>query len=172
LITFEGSTSGSCTITAPAVASTVTNALVSSNSFNLSGTGAVYQAQGTSGVTQTAEAVGTLATIGGIVTTFTAVSDERLKIFVPYEGGLDALLSIVPIRYRWNEKGQKISGQKGDRDYIGFSADNVQKSIPESIQSKKGPEGYLSFDDRPVIAALVNAVKELLARIEVLEARK
>ena len=168
-ITLAGSSSGSATITAPAVAGTVTNPIAISNSINLSGTSAVYQAQGTPGVTQAAEAVGTIATTGGIVTTFTAVSDERLKISRSYDGGLAEILSIFPIRYRWNEKGQSLSGQTGDRDYIGFSAQNVERSIPEAIQSKKGPEQYLSFDDRPVIAALVNAVKTLEARIKVLE---
>jgi len=132
----------------------------------------VYYANTTPGVTQTAEAVGTLACIGGIVTTFTGVSDERLKIFRPYSGGLHEILGITPIRYRWNEKGQELSGQRGDRDYIGFSANNVQTVIPEAIQSKKGPEEYLSFDDRPVIAALVNAVKELSARVQELENRQ
>jgi Chaperone of endosialidase len=175
VVTLEGSTSGSCTITAPATAGTATNPIAFSNSINLSGASTVYQAQGTSGVTQTAEAVGTLATIGGIVTTFTAVSDERLKIFVPYNGGLEQILAITPIRYRWNETGQKLSGQKGDRDYVGFSAQNAQSVIPETIQSVT-KDGFLSFEDRPIIAALVNAVKtlsasvqELLARIEVLE---
>jgi hypothetical protein len=142
-----------------------------SGNVNLAGAGAVYQAQGVSGVTQSAEAVGTIATTGGIVTTFTAVSDERLKISQAYDGGLAEILGIVPIRYRWNEKGQSLSGQTGDRDYVGFSAQNVERSIPESIQSKKGPEQYLSFDDRPVIAALVNAVKTLEARIKVLESQ-
>jgi hypothetical protein len=33
-------------------------------------------------------------------------------------------------------------------------------------------DDYLGFDDRPVIAALVNAVKELKAEIDALKARK
>ena len=122
----------------------------------------------TPGVNQTAEAVGTLATIDGIVTTFTAVSDERLKLWTPYAGGLAEILNITPIRYRWNEKGQEISGQNGDRDYVGFSAQNASAAIPEVIQSVT-KDGYLSFEDRPIIAALVNAVRELNARIEQLE---
>jgi hypothetical protein len=170
VLTLEGSTSGACTLTAPAVAGTATNAIAFSNSINLSGASTVYQAQGTPGVTQTAEAVGTLATTGGIVTTFTAVSDERLKIHQPYEGGLTEILAISPIRYRWNEEGQRLSGQKGDRDYVGFSAQNTQKSIPETIQSVT-KDGYLSFEDRPIIAALVNSVKELQAQIEDLRNR-
>ena len=128
-----------------------------------------FQANGTPGVTQTAIAVGTLATINGIVTTFTGVSDERLKVWKPYEGGLAEILGISPIRFRWNTRGQELSGQCGDRDYIGFSAQNAQKFIPETIQGVTEKEEYLSFDDRPIIAALVNAVKELSARVYQLE---
>ena len=133
--------------------------------------GGFYYSLGTKGVTQTAIAVGTLATIGGIVTTFTGVSDERLKDHTPYAGGLEEILGITPIRFTYNELGQKFGGWDKGHVYVGFSAQNVQKSIPEAIQGTEGPEQYLSFDDRPVIAALVNAVKELTARIKVLEAR-
>jgi hypothetical protein len=127
-----------------------------------------YQANGTAGVTQTAETVGTLATINGIVTTFTAVSDERLKIHKPYGGGLNEILDLTPITYRWNSRGQEISGQSGDKDYVGFSAQNVQKNIPEAVWTGTRHE-FLCFDDRPVIAALVNAVKELEERLRKLE---
>jgi hypothetical protein len=112
-----------------------------------------------------------LATIEGIVTTFTGVSDERLKDFTPYEGGLSEILAITPIRYRWNDAGQKWTSLGGEREYVGFSANNVQKAIPEAIQGTEGEEKYLSFDDRPVIAALVNAVKTLSAKNDVLETR-
>jgi hypothetical protein len=128
-----------------------------------------YQANGTPGVTQTAMAVGTLATIEGIVTTFTGVSDERLKDATLYDGGLSEILAINPIRFTYNELGQKFGGWDKDHVYVGFSAQNVQKSIPEAIQGTEGVEQYLSFDDRPVIAALVNAVKELAARLVCLE---
>jgi hypothetical protein len=128
-----------------------------------------YQANGTPGVTQTAIAVGTLATIEGIVTTFTGVSDERLKDATLYDGGLSEILAINPIRFTYNELGQKFGGWDKDHVYVGFSAQNVQKSIPEAIQGTEGVEQYLSFDDRPVIAALVNAVKELTARLVCLE---
>ena len=128
-----------------------------------------FYAGGTIGVTQTAEAVGTIATIGGIVTTFTAVSDERLKIFTPSPYGLKEILAINPIRYRWNETGQKYSGQSTERDFVGFSAQNVQKAIPEAVHVSK--DDYLGFDDRPVIAALVRAVQELEERLAKLEHR-
>lgn len=131
----------------------------------------LYRAGGTAGVTQTAIAVGTLATKGGIVTTFTGASDERLKTFVSYDGGLDEILTIQPIRFHYNETGQKFGGWDTEHEYVGFSAQNVQKSIPEAIQGTEGQEKYLSFDDRPIIAALVNAVKELSAKVKELESR-
>jgi hypothetical protein len=130
-----------------------------------------YQANGTPGVTQTAIAVGTLATMEGIVTTLTGVSDERLKNHAPYTGGLEEILGITPIRFTYNELGQKFGGWDKYHVYVGFSAQNVQKSIPEAIQGTEGKEKYLSFDDRPVIAALVNAVKGLSAKNDALEAR-
>ena len=168
VITLEGSSSGNCTITAPATAGTATNPIAISNSINLSGASTVYQAQGVSGVTQAAEAVGTLATTGGIVTTFTAVSDERTKIAQPYGGGLEEILSITPIKYQWNDIGAKLSGQSTNREFIGFSAQDVQKQIPQAVFTSQQHE-YLCFDDRPVIAALVNAIKTLAARVKELE---
>jgi hypothetical protein len=146
-------------------------ASIALNGAVASPTAGVYYSGTNAGITQSAIAVGTIGTTGGIVTTFTGVSDERLKKFTEYGGGLAEILNIVPIRYRWNEAGQKKSGQTGDRDYVGFSAQNVQKSIPEAIQGTEGEEKYLSFDDRPVIAALCNAVKGLSAKNDALEAR-
>ncbi len=130
-------------------------------------TGGIYYAGSTPGVTQTAEAVGTLATIGGIVTTFTAVSDERLKVFETSSYGLDEILKISPIDYRWTDEGSRLSGQSTERDFVGFSAQNVRGVIPEAVHTTS--DGYLGFDDRPVLAAAINAIKELSARLAVLE---
>lgn len=114
-------------------------------------------------------AVTSIKSTGGIVTTLAGTSDERLKIAEPYAGGLDAILAIHPVRYRWNAKGQAHTGLSGEQDFIGFIAQDVQKAIPESITasepSKDGEETYLSFDDRPIIAALVDAVKTMHAEI-------
>ena len=132
-----------------------------------------YKTNGTIGVTQTAGAPTSIATMGGIVTTLVVASDERLKDFKPYEGGLDEVLAITPIRYKWNEKGIEI-GADGSREFVGFGAHDVQKAIPEAIVGQQvAPDGteYLGFDDRPVIAAMVNAIKELTARVKELEAK-
>jgi hypothetical protein len=116
-----------------------------------------------------------IRTYGGIVTTLSGTSDERLKDAELYEGGLGAILAINPVRYRWNAKGQAQTGLSGDQEFVGFIAQDVQRAIPEAITatepSKDGTETYLSLDDRPIICALVNAIKELNARIVALEAK-
>ena len=48
-------------------------------------------------------------------------------------------------------------------EYSGFSAQNVQQFIPQAVATDS--RGYLTLDERPIIAALVNAVKEIGAII-------
>lgn len=94
----------------------------------------------------------------------TSVSDVRLKNVQGYfTRGLESLVGIKPINYKWNKK----SGMDTKDTYTGFSAQNVGESIPEAVALNK--QGYYSFSDRAVIAALVNAVNELNAKVERLE---
>jgi hypothetical protein len=87
-------------------------------------------------------------------------SDERLKhIDGDFTRGLADVLTITPISYHWNE----LSGLERETQYAGFSAQNVREAIPEAVG--ESPNGYLSLNDRPVLAAVVNAIKELAASI-------
>ena len=99
---------------------------------------------------------GTLQTdaSGNISTT----SDESLKDIVgPFTRGLEDLLKIdVPVNFHWRpESGMETAGV-----YSGFTAQGVAKGIPEAVSER---DGLLSLSDRPIIAALINAVKELKA---------
>ena len=86
----------------------------------------------------------------------TASSDERLKtINGAFNRGLSAVKGLKPILYHWN----KGSGLDLTTQYAGFSAQNVQASIPEAVG--RGNDGYLTINDRPMIAASVNAIQEL-----------
>ena len=86
----------------------------------------------------------------------TVSSDERLKdIEGDYTRGLQAVLGLEPIEYRWNEE----SGYDQAALYAGFSAQNVQEFIPEAVG--ENANGMLSLSDRPIIAALVTAVQEM-----------
>ena len=125
---------------------------------------------GTPSPSSVLDVVGTVqfASFGAGAATFDAsgnissVSDERMKnIQGDFTAGLKEILQINPILYKYNE----ASGLEMENTYAGFSAQNVMKYIPEAVG--KNLEGFYSFNDRPVIAALVNSIKEL--QIEIVE---
>lgn len=94
-------------------------------------------------------------------------SDERLKTDIqPFQTGLSALSKINPIRYKWNAK----SGMETEHEYVGFSAQNVQSALPEGVGMN--PKGYLSLQERAIIATLVNSVKELQSEVQQLKDQK
>jgi Chaperone of endosialidase len=103
----------------------------------------------------------------------TVSSDERLKdVQGTFTRGLAALQGVSPIIYKWNS----VSGLETKGLYTGFSAQNIQANIPEAVGTDS--RGYLTLSDRPIIAAAVNAIKELnlsvtgiLARVSGLEER-
>ena len=83
-------------------------------------------------------------------------SDERLKnIDGQFTRSLDDVIKLSPISYHWNA----ISGLDTTMQYSGFSAQDVQKAIPEAVSTSSS--GYLSLQDRPILAAVVNAIKEI-----------
>jgi len=83
-------------------------------------------------------------------------SDERLKnVSGSFERGLESLLEINPIVYRWND----ASGMETENKYAGFSAQNIQSVIPEAVGVDS--RGYLTLSDRPILATTVNGIKEL-----------
>ncbi|MEK7478381.1 MAG: tail fiber domain-containing protein [Patescibacteria group bacterium] len=87
-------------------------------------------------------------------------SDERLKnIYGYYQGGLDALSTINPIRFSY--KGE-------DFVHVGFSAQNVKSVLPEASALQNN--GYWSLDNTSIIALTVNAIKEQQKQIEELKA--
>ena len=86
----------------------------------------------------------------------TASSDARLKnVSGMFIRGLDAILKVHPKVFTWKpETGMDPTGVN-----VGFVAQEIQPAIPESVGV--APDGMLTLSDRPIIAALVNAVKEL-----------
>jgi len=132
---------------------------------------ATYYAAGVAGASASSGVYNTFTFSGGICTAVSdVVSDERLKNFSPYVGGLKEILAITPIKYTYNEAGQQHTGLAGEIEHVGFSAQNIQKVIPQAVApSTLNPE-YLTLDERPVIAALANAVKELHAIIQQMRA--
>ncbi len=90
-------------------------------------------------------------------------SDERLKnIQGDFDRGLEDLLQLRPIEYKW----KKETGYDTENSYYGFSAQNVQMSIPEAVG--KDNRGFLTLADRPILATVVNAIKEQQQQIDAL----
>lgn len=103
-----------------------------------------------------------LATItGGTLETdalgnVTVSSDERLKdIQGAYNAGLNEVLSLNPIVYNWNED----SGYDMSTAYAGFSAQNVEAFLPEAVG--ENGQGFKTLSTRPILAAVVNSIKEI-----------
>lgn len=86
----------------------------------------------------------------------TVSSDERLKDMQGnFNRGLSDILTLNPILYKWKD----TTGYDTVNTYAGFSAQNVQLSIPEAVGQDSN--GMLTLSDRPILATLVNAIKEL-----------
>jgi hypothetical protein len=94
-----------------------------------------------------------------------APSDERLKdIMGESMYGLKDVKGLKPIVFKW--KNQK---KYDARVHQGFSAQNVEKVMGAAVYQNN--EGTKLIEDRALIAMLVNAVKELSAKVDALEKR-
>ena len=107
---------------------------------------------------------------------FSGASDIRLKRDIrPFTQGLDVVSKINPVWYKWN--GLWIYSND-DVDNVSIIAQEIESIAPYTIEKVRGklyPEGeetdILIFNGMPLIFVLVNAVKELKARVEDLEKR-
>ena len=143
-----------------------------SGNANIHGKG--YYSGATAGITDAGLCSATFGSTLGLVTTCTAASDPRLKVFGAYSHGLDAIMQIEPIHFHWNKVGlQAVNlSSKYNPEQIGFSAKNIQRAIPEAVgYERHGGVDYLSLPegDWPIVATLVNAVKQEQAEIDVLK---
>ena len=82
--------------------------------------------------------------------TIICTSDERSKnVLGNSTYGLNQIMNITPIKF--NFKNEIYT-------HVGFSAQNVQKVIPEATPLQN--DGYLGLDTNAIIATMVNAIKE------------
>ncbi len=96
-----------------------------------------------------------------------SLSDESVKVKTKdFKYGLQEILTLTPAMFRHNhniETKHPIS----DDEFVGLIAQDVQAVIPEAV--KKTEDGYLGMTNMPIMYAMLNAIKELTARIESLE---
>ena len=91
-------------------------------------------------------------------TAWTNASDVRLKdIHGDYEYGLDQILQLHTVRYSY--KKDNALGIPSDHPMTGIIAQEVQKVIPDAINTRK--DGYLELNIDPIHWAVVNAIKDL-----------
>ena len=97
-------------------------------------------------------------------TSWVSTSDERLKnVVAPVSDACATLKGINPVIYSWK------SDEQATR-HIGLLAQEVQKVIPECVY--EDPSGNLGIVYQDVLPVLLRAIKELTARVEILETRK
>jgi len=120
---------------------------------------------GTTTPTHLLEVNGTAAKPGG--GSWTATSDSRLKQEVrPYTDGLEKLLSIKPVTYRYNE----LAETDTEIEYVGVIAQELKEVAPYMVGSFElnGTE-YLDVDNSAMTYMLINAMKEQQQQIEELK---
>lgn len=101
-----------------------------------------------------------------VETSWATSSDLRLKkILGKYSKGLNEIIELQPFTHVY-----KINNpRKLDTTSIqvGFVAQEVQKIFSESVKEAK--DGYLDFNIHSINVALVNAIKELNEKVNLLE---
>ena len=99
------------------------------------------------------------------------VSDQRVKTnIVPFTAGASIVNAIAPIRF--NFTGVGVDGKPDGRDtkavHLSVRAQDIQKILPEAVSTL--PNGTLSVDDRALLMAALNNLKELNAQVAILTA--
>ena len=113
------------------------------------------------------EADGDLHVDGDVIAYSTTISDATLKYNInPVEFALDKIKQL---------KGVTFNYLKGNKASAGLLAQDVEKVMPSAVQEKKIPlhkdddKAYKTLHYDSVTAILVEAIKELTAKVEKLE---
>jgi hypothetical protein len=95
-----------------------------------------------------------------------STSDSRLKENItPIANALDKVKSLTGVEFDWKKETKDVHGYEGHD--VGVIAQEVQAVLPEAIRTND--TGYLSVRYEKMIALLIEANKELAARVEELE---
>jgi hypothetical protein len=103
---------------------------------------------------------------------FYASSDARLKTVLGFvDNAVEIVEQLNGVRYTWND----IATERGlvsdnNLTQLGLLAQEVQSVLPEAVNTSD--DGYLSVSYDKLVPVLIEAIKELNARIKVLEAKE
>jgi hypothetical protein len=123
---------------------------------------------GTSAPTSLLSVNGTADKIGG--GTWATFSDKRVKSDIkPFTDGLDLLMKLKPVTFKYNEK----SGYSDmNKTFVGFIAQDVEKVAPYMVSSyddSEGPSGLKDkrqFDESALSKIMLNAIQEQQVMIQ------
>jgi hypothetical protein len=94
-------------------------------------------------------------------------SDIRLKnVRGKFNTGLNAVMQLQPLRYEYRPNNSL--GLPSRDEHIGFSAQEVQKVIPQAVTQSES--GFLMVNNDPIIWTMLNAIKE--QQKEIVELKK
>ena len=110
---------------------------------------------------------GTNLSVAGDITAF--ASDIRLKTDIePIENALGKILGLNGFTYKHNEIAGKL-GLNTEIRYAGVSAQEVQEVLPEAVRKAPASDEYLTVQYEKVVPLLIEAVKELSAKVDNLQ---
>ena len=149
---------GSAGSATTATTATTANALNTGNNYQVNSLGVGTAASGTAGEIRATNAV-------------TAYySDDRLKTKLGnIEGALAKVKTLSGFYYEANEVAQAL-GYKPKRE-VGVSAQSVQAVLPEVVVPAPIDEQYLTVHYDKLVPLLIEAIKELEAKVAALEAK-
>jgi hypothetical protein len=154
----NASTATSATSATTATTATTANATNTSNNFQMNSLGVGTAGSGTAGEIRATNAV-------------TAYySDDRLKTKLGnITGALAKVKTLNGFYYEANETAQAL-GYKPKRE-VGVSAQSVQAVLPEVVVPAPIDEQYLTVHYDKLVPLLIEAIKELEAKVALLEAK-
>ena len=98
---------------------------------------------------------------------WSSFSDIRLKnVRGKFNTGLNAVMQLQPLRYEY--RSNNSLGLPSGGEHIGFSAQEVQKVVPQAVTQSES--GYLMVNNDPIIWTMLNAIKE--QQKEIVELKK
>ena len=102
-----------------------------------------------------------------IIWSASSPSDTRDKeVLGPVPTALPVVQQIEPITYRWKERDSDVAQEEV---IYGFSAQQLQE-VDAVLVDSSDPD-HLRIHDRKIVPLLVNAIKELSAKVEALETK-
>ena len=103
---------------------------------------------------------------GGAYTNASSQSvKQNIRTLPRTERGLSQLTKLKPVVYQFIEEWQD---QQGDKDRLGFLAEDVQSIYPEAVNEDS--DGFLGIDYASLTVALVAGIQELLENVNAVKA--